>query len=46
MKILAYAPKKGRDPGWTVFGKMANWGIFLDHIPKHREIGDDAKTTA
>ena len=33
MKILATLPVKGRDLRLDLFRGVANWGIFLDHIP-------------
>jgi hypothetical protein len=33
MKILATLPAKGRDLRLDLFRGVANWRIFLDHIP-------------
>jgi hypothetical protein len=33
MKTLATLPAKGRDLRLDLFRGVANWGIFLDHIP-------------
>jgi hypothetical protein len=35
MKILATLPAKGRDLRLDLFRGVANWGIFLDHIPNN-----------
>jgi len=35
MKILATLPTKGRDIRLDLFRGVANWGIFLDHIPNN-----------
>jgi hypothetical protein len=35
MKILATLPVKGRDLRLDLFRGVANWGIFLDHIPNN-----------
>ncbi|HEY3747467.1 MAG TPA: OpgC domain-containing protein, partial [Gemmatimonadaceae bacterium] len=35
MKILATLPTKGRDLRLDLFRGVANWGIFLDHIPNN-----------
>src|SRR6266403_1952304 len=35
MKILAMLPAKGRDLRLDLFRGVANWGIFLDHIPNN-----------
>ena len=35
MKILATPPAKGRDLRLDLFRGVANWGIFLDHIPNN-----------
>src|SRR5258707_5712742 len=35
MKILAALPTKGRDLRLDLFRGVANWGIFLDHIPNN-----------
>jgi hypothetical protein len=35
MKILAALPSKGRDLRLDLFRGVANWGIFLDHIPNN-----------
>ena len=33
MKINAILPEKGRDLRLDLFRGVANWAIFLDHIP-------------
>ena len=33
MKISATLPEKGRDLRLDLFRGVANWAIFLDHIP-------------
>lgn len=35
MKINATLPVKGRDLRLDLFRGVANWGIFLDHIPNN-----------
>jgi hypothetical protein len=35
MKVLATLPPKGRDLRLDLFRGVANWGIFLDHIPNN-----------
>src|SRR5258707_8087191 len=35
MKILATLPVKGRDLRLDLFRGVANWGIFLHHIPNN-----------
>jgi hypothetical protein len=35
MQILATLPAKGRDLRLDLFRGVANWGIFLDHIPNN-----------
>src|SRR3982074_403306 len=35
MKINATLPEKGRDLRLDLFRGVANWAIYLDHIPDH-----------
>jgi hypothetical protein len=35
MRIVATLPAKGRDLRLDLFRGLANWGIFLDHIPNN-----------